>query len=128
MIITKSELEAKVSEIEQKERFVVSVKTTNKEMQAQLKQRNDEFVEWKKGVAAQIYKDWDNRKHIENEVEKIESRYETSLNIMRVSIQELSTENSRLKQEKDQYSRKKVNEMNRESELQAHIEVLKKAT
>ena len=32
MIITKSELEAKVSEIEQKERFVISVKTTNKEI------------------------------------------------------------------------------------------------
>ena len=52
MIITKSELEAKISEIEQKERLVVSVRTTNKEMEAQLKQRNSEFVEWKKGVAS----------------------------------------------------------------------------
>ena len=32
MISTKSELESKISEIEQKERFVISVKTTNKEM------------------------------------------------------------------------------------------------
>ena len=86
MIITKSELEAKISEIEQKERLVVSVRTTNKEMEAQLKQRNSEFVEWKKGVANQIYQDWDKQKHIEKEVDKIESRYETSLNIMRNTI------------------------------------------
>ena len=58
-----------------------------------------EFVEWRKGVASQVYKDLETQEHIEKEVARVKSRHESILEKFRVQIQEMAEKNCALEHE-----------------------------
>lgn len=47
------------------EKLYYSVKCANEELTIRLDSRNKEFVEYRKSVNADIFKDWDAQQHIE---------------------------------------------------------------
>lgn len=69
------------------------MRASNEESKIHLAMRNSEFVEWRKGVAAQVYADLSMEKHIENEVVKVKSRHESVLEKFRIQIQEMAEKN-----------------------------------
>ncbi len=78
-------------------RLYESVKITNQDLQIRLDLRNKEFVEFRKSVNADMFKDFKMQQHIDYEVVKIQSRYESTLETYRQKVDELAEKCNGLK-------------------------------
>ena len=124
----RADLEFSKNDCVRYERLYVSMKSKHEEMQVALDTRNKEFVEWRKAVNMDSYKDLSVQEHVERETDKLQARYESTISKLRNQVEDLVEENSKLRDKNLQASKMQKSELENEiKDLKLQIEVLKRS-
>ena len=74
-----AELQIVLHESEKYQRLYNSVKMKNEELKLQIENRNQEFVDFRKGVNSNVFKDMKMQEHVEFQMIHMRSRYESTI-------------------------------------------------
>ena len=64
-----------------------------------MESRNKEFVEWRKAMNNNVFKDMKMEEHVEFQMKHLKSRYESTIQRLYEKIEEMSTDLNNLKRE-----------------------------